>query len=228
MLKPTEDRQLPLWDFSLRYFHLMKQLFDSGMAAEMGGGAFLTWCCLRCYSDFHTGEAYPTIDRLCRLLQQSKVTTHKHLARLEELKFITKEKRGKRNVYTLIDKFSILEKTTNNDDSVIENPYIPMQFKKAMEHLGAFKNNKIGPQELEQFGMKVSMPQVIVNNFYISGDNNTVNTMQVINAAGETESNYEETMRQLVAQRDAAEGMERTMAETAIRMLKSSQDGTEG
>ena len=218
----NQDRQLPLWDFSLRYVHLMKQLFDSGMAGEMGGGAFLTWCCLRCYSDFHTGEAYPTIDRLCQVLKQSKGTTHKHLAKLEELNFIRKEKRGKRNVYILVDKFTILEEATNADDTTIENPYIPMKFKDAMQLLGEFKNNKIQPQHLEQFGMKITMPPVIVNNFFISGDNNTVNTMQVISTTDEPTGNFEDTLSQLEAQRDAASGMERKQAEAAIRMLKSS------
>jgi len=224
-----KDRQLPLWDFSLRYVHLLKQLFESGVAAEMGGGCFLTWTCLRCYTDFHTGKAYPTVDKLSQILWQTRVTTHKHLVKLEEMGLVKKEKTGKRNLYSLIDKFSIMEEITGNDETEIEALYVPVKFGNQMDRLKAFKNNEISPTQLNKDGVSITMPQVIVNNFYIQGDGNAVNNLQVVtHGKDDNASNLGDVMRQLIEQRDSATNPStRQSAITAIRMLESSMAGSE-
>ena len=218
----NEQKQLPLWDLNLRYVHLLKQMFDSGDCATMGGSCFLLWCCLKTYSDWNTGVAYPSIATLSEKLEQSPKSTGLQLKKLEAMGYIEKHKTQGKNYYRVIDKFKVEELTTGETETEIERPYVPEQFAKGMANLKKMRNNEITPQQLEGLGFKVSMPQVIVNNFYVSGSGNQITTNQVIIQKQESEqANTEEVLRKLIEQRDTATNViERNTAERWIEVMK--------
>lgn len=201
----------------------MRQMFESGDCAEMGGSCFLLWCCLRTFSDFNTGIAYPSIDTLSKLVDQSSRSTSTQLNKLEDLGYIQRYRKSGKNYYRVIDKYQIEEMQTGNEETSVEVPYVPQRFTKGLSALKQFRENEISPIELEKMGIKVSMPQVIINNYYVQGDNNTISTNQVvINKQDSPAQDNEEVLRQLIAQRDgASNSMERTTAERWIDIIKN-------
>ena len=222
----TGVKQLPLWSFNLKHVPVLRAMFESGECAEMGGSCFLLWVCLKTYSDWDTGVAYPSIKTLSEKLGQSTKSTTNQIKRLEEMGYVRKHKAQGKNLYRVIDKFKVEEVTTGNTETEIENTYVPRQFPKTMANLKKMRNNEITPQQLEELGIKMTMPQVIVNNFFVSGDGNQITTNQVIIQNQDSpQENTEEVLRKLVAQRDnATNTMERTTAERWIEIMKKERE----
>ncbi len=231
-----EGKQLPLWNFNLRYVHVMRAMFDSGEVAEMGSASFLCWVCLRTYSDFNTGIAYPSLETLSQKLGQTVRTTQNQIKVLVKMGYVEKNTSGGKNYYRIIDKFKAEEMTTGNDETEMSMPYIPQTFADKMSALKDFRSNKITPRQLAEMGIEVDMPQQVQNFYMIVGDNNRVTTNQVIvqkQGAPEFEERLtgkklqmsiednREVLRQLIEQRDSTKNsMERGTAERWIEVVR--------
>jgi len=231
-----EAKQLPLWNFNLRWVPIMRAMFDSGEVSEMGSPAFLCWVCLRTYSDFNTGMAYPSIETLSEKLRQSTKSTSNQIRTLIDMGYVRKYKSKGRNYYQVIDKFKAEEMTTGNDETVIEKEYIPQKFTDGLSALKEFRSNKISPRQLQLMGFEIEMPQQVQNFFLIIGDNNDVTTNQVIiqkqgspeyetrltgRGLKESIEDNREVLRNLVEQRDnSSNSIERATAERWIELIR--------
>lgn len=93
------------------WFHVFRQMFDSGDVAKLGAHAFTLYCAIKQHVNFATGEAFPSIERLIELTGISRAQVMRDLKKLEEYGFLTKEKRGRNSVYTLREKVQIVDGT---------------------------------------------------------------------------------------------------------------------
>ena len=188
----------------------------------MGGSCFLLWCCMRTYSDFNTGVAYPSVETLSKKLRQTPKSTHNQLKKLIEGGYVEKKQSGGKNFYRIIDKFKATEMITDDEDTELDSAYVPELFTKRMSALKKFRSSEITPDELRALGVNVSIPQTVVNNFFIKGNNNKITNNQVIIQKQETpEQDSEAVLRQLVHQRDnSTNALERQSAERWIEIIR--------
>lgn len=60
-------------------------MFESGLAAQIGGNALLVWLAIKSYANLNTGVAWPAIRTIAVVTGLSKTTVEKALNHLEEL-----------------------------------------------------------------------------------------------------------------------------------------------
>lgn len=60
-----------------------RDMFESGLAAEIGANCFITWVAIKTHADFQTGQAWPSIRRLAEITGLSPNTVQKALNGLE-------------------------------------------------------------------------------------------------------------------------------------------------
>lgn len=65
-----------------------RDLFASGMVAEIGVNAYAVWQAIKYYADFSTGEAFPGMRTLAQKLGLSKSTVDRAVDRLQEAKLL--------------------------------------------------------------------------------------------------------------------------------------------
>ncbi len=75
-------------------------MFESGLAAEVGANPFFVWLAIKAHADFQTGEAWPSIRRLAEITGLSTTTIQKAIERLESAKLLRIAKRGNRKQAT--------------------------------------------------------------------------------------------------------------------------------
>lgn len=60
-----------------------RDMFESGLAAEIGANGFIIWVAIKTHADFNTGIAYPSIRRLASITGLADKTVQKVLRELE-------------------------------------------------------------------------------------------------------------------------------------------------
>lgn len=89
------------------WFHVFQHMIFGGEAAKMGPHGFMVYCTVKAHVNFATGSAFPSVERIVELTGVSRAQVMRELARLEELGYLTKQKQGRSNVYTLREKVAI-------------------------------------------------------------------------------------------------------------------------
>jgi DNA-binding transcriptional ArsR family regulator len=107
MTVSEEKEQFELFQAETVWFHVFRSMLENGDAAKMGGNAFLTYCSIKAHTNFKTGRAWPGIDVLMAKTGLSKSQVLRELKTLEDMGYITREKQGRNNVYTLREKVGI-------------------------------------------------------------------------------------------------------------------------
>lgn len=91
------------------WFHLFKAMIYGGDIARMGSHAFTVYVVIKGYTDFNTGQAFPSIPFICEKSGISDKQVRRSLELLEEYKYITKQKVGRNNVYMLREKIEMTD-----------------------------------------------------------------------------------------------------------------------
>lgn len=60
-----------------------RDMFESGLAAEIGANCFITWIAIKTHADFNTGTAWPSIRRLAEITGLADKTIQKALKDLQ-------------------------------------------------------------------------------------------------------------------------------------------------
>lgn len=60
-----------------------RDMFESGLAAEIGANCFITWIAIKTHADFNTGKAWPSIRRLAEITGLADKTIQKALKDLQ-------------------------------------------------------------------------------------------------------------------------------------------------
>ena len=84
-----------------------RDLFESGLVAEIGANAFAVWMALKWHSDYATGHAFPGVRRLAELVGLNKDTISRCLHALEEARLLRTTARGRGKTYIARERLDV-------------------------------------------------------------------------------------------------------------------------
>ena len=129
-----EKEQAELFRAETTWFHVFKDMIDSGDMARLDGSAIKVYLVIKSYTNFSTGRAFPAIELIAEKSGLSKIQVMRCLKNLEKTEYITKSKSGRHNVYTLREKVSIKD-AEGRPQAVATWDYIPSSVRNAMAEL---------------------------------------------------------------------------------------------
>jgi DNA-binding transcriptional ArsR family regulator len=129
-----QEQQSELFKAETTWFHVFKDMIDSGDMARLDGSSIKVYLVIKSYTNFSTGRAFPAIELIAEKAGLSKIQVMRCLKSLEQAEYITKEKSGRHNVYTLREKVSIKD-SEGRPQAVATWDYIPNSVKDAMAEL---------------------------------------------------------------------------------------------
>lgn len=143
-----EAEQQELFQAETSWFHVFKDMIDNGDMAKLDGSAIKVYLVVKSYTNFATGRAFPAVELVAQKAGLSERQVMRCFTELESSGYITKEKVGRQNVYTLREKVNIRD-ATGRPQAVATWDYIPNSVKSAMAELkhavftGEMVNGKI-------------------------------------------------------------------------------------
>lgn len=99
--------QQELFKAETAWFHVFKDMIDSGDLAKIGPHAFAVYAVIKAHTNFATGCAFPSIETIVEKSGISLAQVKREMKVLVEHGYISKEKRGRNNIYTLREKVQI-------------------------------------------------------------------------------------------------------------------------
>ena len=131
-------RQQELFEAETSWFHVFKAMIESGDIATIGPYAVTVYLVIKSYTNFSTGYAFPSVELIAEKAGISEVQTKRCLKILADHGFLTKEKKGRRNVYRLREKINIADKKTGRPTAVATWDYLPNTVEAARAELRDF------------------------------------------------------------------------------------------
>jgi len=107
----SESDQGELFHAETHWFHVFKAMIENGDAGEMGPYAFMVYCVIKAHTNYTTGDSYPGHEAIAQCCKISEREVIRALQKLSTMGYITTEKRGRKNHYTLREKILV------NDDA---------------------------------------------------------------------------------------------------------------
>lgn len=105
--KEEPVQQGDLFTAETTWFHVFRSMIESGDVARLGPYAVTVYLVIKAHTNFKSGMAFPGIDLIIEKSGISKSQVIRALASLEEHGYITREKQGRSNRYTLREKIGI-------------------------------------------------------------------------------------------------------------------------
>lgn len=116
------------------WFHVFKDMIDSGEITKMGTQAFAVYAVIKRYSHHTSGEAFPSIELIAEKVGIVPRQVMRELKTLEEMGYLTKTKVGRRNNYVLREKVTIRD-TAGEAYAVASWDYVPQGVTEAVKDL---------------------------------------------------------------------------------------------
>lgn len=141
-------KQNELFQAETHWFHIFKSMVDSGDVAAMGAEATTLYLVIKAHTNFSTGRSFPSVETIVEKSGLSKSTVLRKLKTLEEHGYISKEKKGRSNSYTLREKVEIKDES-GRPQAVATWDYLPSSVQQAVADLknvlvtGEFSGAKI-------------------------------------------------------------------------------------
>lgn len=186
----AEKAQAELFQAETTWFHVFKDMIDSGDMAKLDGSAIKVYLVVKAHTNFSTGRAFPALETIAEKAGLSERQVMRCLTELENYGYITKEKTGRHNTYTLREKVSIKDEL-GRPQAVATWDYIPNTVKDAMAEL----KHAVVTGELVG-GKIINIQNLVIN--VSTGDSTQIN----INAA-DLEKLPKDMQEKLLAMRDA-------------------------
>jgi len=133
-MKKEEKKQAELFKAETTWFHVFKDMIDSGDMARLDGSAIKVYLVIKSYTNFSTGRSFPALDLVASKAGLSGRQVMRCLTELEKAGYITKHKSGRHNVYTLREKVSIKD-SEGRPQAVATWDYIPNSVRDAVAEL---------------------------------------------------------------------------------------------
>jgi hypothetical protein len=140
----TEKKRPSLIDTS--YNTMQQDLFASGIAASIGGNAFMLWNAIKTHADTETGVCWPGIRRLAEMTGTSVGSIHRYIEILEANKLlrVTRGERGKGNVYVARERMDVRVGSRVLCTIVID--YVPDKMGEKVQEIKEAVNGKTSPE----------------------------------------------------------------------------------
>ena len=116
-----------------QWFHVFKAMIDQGNVAKIGPLAFTVYAVIKAHANYSSGMAWPGIERISEKSGVSPAQIKRELKVLEAAGFITKEKCGRSNRYTLREKIQVTDE--NGCPHVATWDYVPSSAQHAVTEL---------------------------------------------------------------------------------------------
>lgn len=126
--------QTELFEASTTWFHIFKNMIDSGDVAKMGPHACTVYLVIKAHTNYSTGLSFPAIETISEKSGISVAQVKRELIKLLELGYITKEKKGRSNSYTLREKIEIKDEQ-GRPSAVATWDYLPSSVSAAVADL---------------------------------------------------------------------------------------------
>lgn len=94
-------------DIDTTYHTQQRDMFTSGLAAEIGVNAFAVWHAIKSHADFQTGVAWPGVRRLMLLTGLSTDPVQAAIKKLVEHHLLRVSKRGQKNIYVARERLNV-------------------------------------------------------------------------------------------------------------------------
>lgn len=105
--KATKRGQGELFKAETTWFHVFKDMIDSGDMAKIDGSAIKCYLVIKSHTNFSTGRAFPAIETIMKAAGLSESQVIRCIKQLEEFGYISKRKEGRKNIYTLREKVQV-------------------------------------------------------------------------------------------------------------------------
>jgi hypothetical protein len=91
------------------YQTMQRDLFESGIIAQIGGNAFTVWNAIKSHADDATGVCWPGVRRLAEMTGNSVGSIHRYIEILERAKLLraTRSGKGKVNEYVARERMDV-------------------------------------------------------------------------------------------------------------------------
>lgn len=116
------------------WFHTMRTLFEGGQVGDMGPVAFTVLSAIKSFTGMRDGTAFPGQDTLAKQLQVSQPTVKRAISVLVSKGYLQVTKRGRANVYTLIEHVPLRD-SNGQKVATVSAPYVPVQFGALLEEI---------------------------------------------------------------------------------------------
>lgn len=128
-------KQEELFEAETQWFHVFKAMIDSGELAKMDGSTVKVYLVVKAHTNFSTGRAFPALETIAEKSGISVAQVKRCLKQLEEHAYISKEKKGRNNVYMLREKIQIEDARSGRPAAVATWDYLPSSVQHAVADL---------------------------------------------------------------------------------------------
>lgn len=124
-----------------------RDMFASGLAAQIGVSALAVWLAIKSHADFATGESYPGVRRLMQLTGQASKTVQNALGTLQAWHLLRiSRKVGQKHYYIARERIDV--RVGSRVVSTIVVDYVPNVMRKRLERLKAANAGDIEAQDV--------------------------------------------------------------------------------
>jgi DNA-binding transcriptional ArsR family regulator len=127
-------RQGDLFKAETTWFHIFRDMVESGDVAKMGPHAVTTYLVIKAHTNFATGQSFPGVDTIAAKAGMSTRQVLRELKVLEDHGYLNKRKEGRNNHYTLREKVQVTD-TEGRPTAVATWDYLPNSVKSAVADL---------------------------------------------------------------------------------------------
>jgi len=161
------EQQVELFTAETSWFHVFRDMIDSGDLARLEGSAIKVYLVVKSYTNFSTGRSFPAIELIAEKSGLSDRQVIRCLAELEASGYISKEKAGRHNLYTLREKVSLKDQH-GKPQAVATWDYLPSGVKEAVAEL-----RKVLVTGDLNGATILNIERMTLNLNIVQGDNNT-------------------------------------------------------
>lgn len=135
--KTVEPQELFALEAQTHWFHVFKSMIDQGDVAKIGPHAFTVYAVIKAHTNYSSGIAFPGIDLISAKSGVSPAQIKRELRTLEEAGYITRERVGRSNRYTLREKIQVTDEH-GRPQAVATWDYVPSGVQRAVADLKNF------------------------------------------------------------------------------------------
>ncbi len=129
-----KDAQGELFKAETTWFHVFRDMVENGDVAKMGPHAVTVYLVIKAHTNFSTGRAFPALETIVEKSGISESQVKRSIKALEELGYVSKEKKGRNNIYTLREKVQVTDEH-GRPTAMATWDYLPSSVSHAMADL---------------------------------------------------------------------------------------------
>lgn len=120
---------------------MQRDMFTSGLAAEIGVSAFAVWHGIKFHSDFNNGEAYPGIRRIAEITGTAPSTVQIAIKVLLEKNLLRVKKKGQKNIYVPRERMDV--RVGGRVIATVVVDYVPVEMRERLASLKSATSTEI-------------------------------------------------------------------------------------